>query len=293
MEPLRLPDFLIIGAMKSGTTTLYRDLLLNPHIFFPADKEPSNLTLDNVLTEQGRRDYGALFARAERSQICGEASTLSTKLPCFPGVPRRAHKLMDRQLKLIYIVREPVSRSISHHRHSYGRREMSADFEEALAAHPELISYGCYAMQARAWLEYFDPDRLKVVVFEEYIRDRKHAIEELSQFLGVPSYTDGIDPQQVFNRSDTTHVVVGGWERIVASPVYRRIVRPLLPLRLKEAVRDVLLPQPPAAPPPPSAALIERMIAILQEDTEHLARMMGRDQPIWNLNEVREKFGVE
>ena len=85
-----LPDFLIIGAMKAGTTTLYRDLMTNPAIFFPSEKEKSHLLRDEVLTEAGRRDYEKLFRRARPGQVLGIAPTRYTNLPDCPGVPGRA-----------------------------------------------------------------------------------------------------------------------------------------------------------------------------------------------------------
>ena len=78
---VRLPGFLIIGAMKAGTTTLYHDLLTNPQVFFPLDKEPGNLASHDVLGEDGRGRYASIFKTARPDQICGEASTTYTKLP--------------------------------------------------------------------------------------------------------------------------------------------------------------------------------------------------------------------
>ena len=172
MNTMRLPDFLIIGAMKSGTTTLYRDLMTNPAIFFPFDKEPAHLTKDGVLTPEGRLQYAELFEKAGDDQICGEASTLSTQLPQYPGVPRRARELLGDRAKLIYLIRNPVERTISHHRHTASRGIMPTALDDALDSNPELLSYSQYAMQAKAWLKHFDREQLSFVVFEEFIRDR-------------------------------------------------------------------------------------------------------------------------
>ena len=68
---MKLPAFLIIGAMKSGTTTLYRDLLAHPDIFMPAHKEPSNLCHDRVLDENGLREYAHHFELAKSDQLIG------------------------------------------------------------------------------------------------------------------------------------------------------------------------------------------------------------------------------
>ena len=58
--PLRLPDFLIIGAMKAGTTSLYRDLDVNPNVFLAADKEPGDLARDAVREPRGLAGYARL-----------------------------------------------------------------------------------------------------------------------------------------------------------------------------------------------------------------------------------------
>ena len=98
---MTLPHFLIIGGMKCGSTTLYRDLLTHPRVFFPIDKEPCNLCDDRVLTDAGRAEYEALFKRARPDQLCAEASTDYTKLPDRPGVAARALRVLGPELKLI------------------------------------------------------------------------------------------------------------------------------------------------------------------------------------------------
>lgn len=60
---LRFADFLIIGAMKSGTSTLHRDLQSNRQIFFPVDKEPNNLADEEFLTDEGKKKYAAIFSK--------------------------------------------------------------------------------------------------------------------------------------------------------------------------------------------------------------------------------------
>ena len=71
---MTFPSFLIIGSMKAGTTSLFRDLRNNPAVFMPSDKELNNLNTDAVLTPHGSHDYEALFKGATPSQVCGEAN---------------------------------------------------------------------------------------------------------------------------------------------------------------------------------------------------------------------------
>jgi hypothetical protein len=125
----RFPDFLIIGSAKSGTTTLYECLQRHPNIFLPALKEPQFFSKNSVF-EQGAAWYKALFAQAEDSQICGEASTTYTRWPHTPDVPRRIMNLLPNP-KFIYLMRNPVERAYSHYCH-HMRFEVTMTFEEAL-----------------------------------------------------------------------------------------------------------------------------------------------------------------
>ena len=102
---MRLPDFLIVGAQKAGTTSLYFDLLKNPAVFMPSDKELGNLLDDDVCTPPGRAAYAKRFRRARPDQLCGEATTSYTKLPDHPGVSDRARRVLRHAAR-----RNPPSR---------------------------------------------------------------------------------------------------------------------------------------------------------------------------------------
>src|SRR5690606_18597197 len=129
---LRLPDFLIIGAQKAGTTTLFRDLETHPQIAFSYHKEPHSLCYDQVLTPRGQRRYSDYFVHIKPGQICGEASTGYTRFPQFQGVAERALRVLGPDLRLIYIVRNPVDRVVSHHHHSVSEKGMPASVDDAV-----------------------------------------------------------------------------------------------------------------------------------------------------------------
>jgi hypothetical protein len=151
----RLPDFLIIGAMKAGTTTLYHDLMRHPRIFLPEVKEPDALLSDNIFTSRNLRKYAQFFHPASLDQLCGEASTTYTKRPTFEGVADRALRLLGENLKLIYIVRNPLQRTLSHHRFLYQLGLMEKDINRVIRSDPTLIDYSRYAMQIEPWLATF------------------------------------------------------------------------------------------------------------------------------------------
>lgn len=278
---MRFPDFLIIGGMKCGSTTVYRDLMTNPDVYFPLDKEPGNLGSDAVLAPQGRAGYAALFAQARPDQRCGEASTAYTKRPTIEGAAGRALQLCGPTLRLVYIVREPVARIASHHHHDLTEGRMPPDLGEAIRSHPELLDFSRYAMQAQPWIDAFGPDAVRVVRFEDYTRDRRRWVESLSAFIGVQPRPDLIDPEAVFNKSEAKPVMSGPFAAIASTTLYRRVVRPMLSSAVKDRLRSALLPKSQHARQAPPGAVAERVYEALADDLERLRTIMGLDRPVW------------
>jgi len=276
------PDFLIIGAMKAGTTSLYRDLLTNPAVFMPLDKEPESLTRDDVLTDAGRREYEALFAGARDGQVTGEASTAYTKLPDYPGVPQRAVELLGRDLKVIYLVREPVARIASQHYHEFSAGTMDTrDIDEAVRKYPRLLNWTRYAMQARPWIDALGEDNVCIVRFECYIADRPACVAELSEWLGIDPRPDLVRADAVYNRSEGKPVITSGWRRVRLSGAYRRLVRPFVPTTLRDRLRELLFPKAPARPDPPTDETVKWIYDQLADDLGDLRGLMGLDEPVW------------
>ncbi len=286
---MRFPDFLIIGAMKSGTTTLYRDLMAHPRIFMSTPKEPHNLCDDRVLTDTGRAEYAALFKSAGGEQLAGEASTGYTKLPDYPGVPARASAVLPAHFKVIYIVREPVSRAISHHTHATASGVVTDPVDVAMRQHPMFINWGLYAMQIQPWLDALGPDRVRIIRFETYVGRRTAGVEDVSRFLGIDPRPDLIQVEKVFNKSDGKAVGKGVWGKFRKTSLYRGVIRPLLPVSARDRLRDSLLPTAPPKPAPPTLETIDYLIERLAPDAERLARLMGHAGALWDFDDVRRK----
>jgi len=287
---LSWPDFLIIGAMKAGTTSLYHDLGSNPAIFFPHDKEPESLLRDDVMTARGRQEYAGLFAGARIDQVSGEASTSYSKLPTYAGVPRRARQLLGPGLRVIYLIREPVARLLSHHDHSSVSGGMPRDVDTAVQECPELIAYSRYAMQIEPWLDTFGESQVRVVAFERYVRDRLAVTTELSEFLGVAPRPDLVHADCVYNRSEGKPVLTSAWRVVRDSWPYRELLRPILPRALVRAAYRCLLPKAPPRPAPPTAETVRLIIDRLREDIDRLPRILGLGRPPWDMEQVLARY---
>ena len=287
---MRLPDFLIIGAQKAGTTTLYRDLLANPSIFLPIDKEPGNLCEDDVLTETGRSAYAKHFAGARSHQSCGEASTGYTKRPDIRGVTARARRLLGEKLKVIYLVREPISRIISQHHHELAIGRVSCGIDEAVRTYPRFINYSRYAMQITPWLNELGQEQVHIIHFESYIETRVKTLDSVCMFLGVAPRPDTISEGIAYNRSAGKPVPVGPIAAMRKSSLYRRFLRPLLSASAKDKIRAALLPKEANRPDPPDLKTVRWLVDQLRNDVEELAAIMGRTDPLWDLQEVVRQY---
>ncbi|WP_428308309.1 sulfotransferase family protein [Lacipirellula sp.] len=279
---MKLPDILIIGAMKAGTTSLYMDLAQHPHVFFQADKEPHSLCSDDVLTPDGLQRYAALYAKAEPGQRCCDASTGYTKLPDFAGVPARATQLLPAGFQAIYLVRHPIDRIVSHHHHEYFAGQAGPSIDDEIRTQPRYIQYSRYYDQLTPWVDAIGRDRILVVRFEDYVERRPETMERICQFLGLNA-AEFVDREAVaYNKSQGKPVLSSVWRQARESGFYRRIVRPLMPSGMRQAVRGLLLPKAKQELPKLSAEGREFLRQQLAEDVGALSRYLNLSEPLWD-----------
>lgn len=184
-----LPNTVIIGAMKCGTTSLHEYLSYHPEVSMSGRKE-TNFFVQHQNWSKGLGWYRQHFTK--RNLVIGEASPNYARFPVFPGVPERMHMVIP-DAKLIYCVRDPVKRMLSHYIHSYSLGRENRPLEQALTE-PEYNAYllcSSYYYQLEQYLKYFDPSQIKLVVLEDLYRDPDSTMRGVFEFLGVDgSYND-------------------------------------------------------------------------------------------------------
>ncbi|MCB2076466.1 MAG: sulfotransferase [Novosphingobium sp.] len=264
---MTVPDFLIVGAMKAGTTTLHRDLGMHPDIFLPAQKEPETLVRFDDLV-QCERDYGELFALSAAGMIRGEASTAYTKRPVHEGVAEKARDLTGGLLRIVYIRRDPVARIVSHYRHSNQQGRMPEPLSEALRTYPDLIAFSRYDWQIEPWKRMFGPDRVLEIELETYSANRMETVRRVVSHIGAdPERLPLLDDKLVANSAkEMKHIENGLLNSLVRSKFYQRRVKPVVPSRLREASRRAILPPPPDVDVTLSAADLEFIAQQLAAD---------------------------
>lgn len=238
------PDFLIVGAMKAGTTTLYYDLARHPDLFLPAYKEPEIL-----VQEDGARvleAYAEHFRGAAAGQICGEASTAYAKRPEFEGVPERALAILGPGLRIIYIRRDPVARAVSHYKHDRQMRLVDLEFEDAVRRCPRYVDFGRYDWQVAPWIAAFGGDNVLEIDLDAYSAARRETLEKVLSFIGAdPARLLPVEDQPVLNSaSEPKHIPNPLLRRAILSTFYQRRIKPLVPAEWRTRARRALLRRP-------------------------------------------------
>jgi hypothetical protein len=255
-----LVDFMIIGAQKCGTTSLAEQLARHPQICFCRTKEPGFF---NQTTDWQRQlaDYHRLYTPMD-GQLCGEASTMYTFFPEHRQTHERLHAY-NPQLKLIYIMRQPVERIISNYAHEVVRRTVKAGPEAVVFQDPGYVNRSRYGLQLRPYLELFPREQLLPLIFEEYIANQVQALAQIADFLGIAVNS--------FVAAGEVHAHKSVGESQLKSETLRSVVR----TEGFQAVRNLI---PPAIRQP-----IRRVFSTTIEEKPHFSAQLRRD--LWRLVE--------
>jgi hypothetical protein len=229
----RLPDFLIIGAQRCGTTSIARWLGEHPQIFLGAKE----VHFFDAGYERGTAWYAERFADAPSGSIAGEATP---NYIFFPEVPARMAAVVP-EARLVAILRNPVDRAYSHYWHERRRGREHLSFESALDAEPERTSRGDAFARARpAYLargryreqlervtEHFPLSQLHVMLFDDVRAAPHRAYADLCRFLGVdakfvPRSIGSRENASTAARSRLFHRVVSSGPALLARGLGRR-----------------------------------------------------------------------
>jgi Sulfotransferase family len=202
----RWPTFLIIGAHKAGTTSLYRYLDAHPEIRLSSQKElcyfSGPVSRPTLVSQWGRGPEWYRGNFVGKAPAHGEASTVYTNYPHTTGVPQRIHEAIP-DVKLIYAVRDPVDRMVSHYMHVRGlgreRRSLSDILRSPRLTSSAYLLRSCYWLQLQQYLAWFEPSQILVVPFGQLVRERRRTLSRVFRFLGVADDFVSPDWERVHN----------------------------------------------------------------------------------------------
>lgn len=277
-----LPTFIIIGASKSGTTSLSRYLGLHPDVFMCCPKEPDFFHPKRGWP-RGLQWYTSLFEAGRRKAARGEASTCYTWAPRVPGVPERMARVLP-EVRLIYLVRNPVERIRSMYLHFLDRGLESASFEEAIRREPLYVDSSRYGYQLDRYLEYFSRERILVLSTEQLRHARKETVRVALRFIGVDAEgpLKGLEREyqtSASKRRTPLRTLEIARVALRQSPLYRGAPRPL-----KNAMMSIrrALSRPLKDEDAPLPLELERYLwTLLSDDQERFRELVPADFPGW------------
>ena len=177
-----LKHIILIGSMKSGTTTLYDHLTKHPEIAKGVSKEPEyfSINMGKGKEELKKREYADIFlVDKDIHKFTLDASTGYTKFPAEAGVPERI-KNYGIKPYFIYIVRNPIERIKSHY--NFMKKDLSW---KGKIDSPHLINTSKYYMQLKEYRKFFSKEHILVVDFEELKKNPAELCNKIFKFIGA------------------------------------------------------------------------------------------------------------
>ncbi|MEB3358013.1 MAG: sulfotransferase domain-containing protein [Synechococcales bacterium] len=297
---MRLPDFVIIGAAKAGTTTLFEYLCKHPQIYIPSRKEISFFSVDYIY-DRGLDWYSSLFDDAKPGQLCGDASTKYSRLEQYPKTLERMVPVLKNP-KFIYILRHPVDRAYSFYIHRFKGAKHKPElavpgtFEEAIKVVDEFLDSSHYMVQIEQYLRYYPRESFLFLLMDDLIQNPSEVMGQVLRFIGADDQIDIVQegPIVANKASDYPDWYVQSQllKPIKSLPLFEKLSG-LFPKDLRHSLRNSIYQLlkkrqynqwveeqalPPRMRPETRQMLLERF----EEPNRRLAEFLGRDLSHWS-----------
>jgi hypothetical protein len=277
------PTFIGIGAQKAATTWVYDVLQTHPQVTLSSEKE---LDFFSKYFDFGYQWYESHFDdTAPSARVCGE---VSPSYLCDPAAPERAWRY-NKDLKLIAMLRHPVERALSNHRHEVRIGRMTGtdlSFEAGMANNPTYLDQSRYATHLARWLEWFPEEQLLVLLYDDVVADARGTIEKVYRFLEIDASHHSEQESQKSNESyvnknqgieTAKNLVRGSFKAVGLESVWDAIGKTGLQRlyrKLNRAPSSVVIPQV-------SAERKAQLASDLSGEVEALEALIKRDLASW------------
>jgi len=286
------PNFFIVGAYKSGTTSLYEYLNEMPEIYMSPVKEPNffssktvphNFFLKPIRVKQ---EYLTLFKNVKNEKIIGEAS------PSYladPDAPNLIHQVSP-QARIIIILRDPVDRLYSHYLMHIRDGRLKLSLHEVIQkwfsndidycqAHVDL-SIGLFYKQVSRYLDIFGPSQVKIIIFEEFKNNPEKTLKDILEFLGLKNKINNFSTE-TYNPYFVDRGVIA--QRIRTSSTLEKIIKKTIPQTKRLAIRKKFFIKKGEKPKifPKDK---DELIKFYGDDVKKLEGLLGRKLPWKNFH---------
>ena len=243
---VKLPDFIIIGAGKAGTTSLHNYLKQHPQIYLCPKKETFYFTSQNYRSRhrkygaiQNLQEYQALFKEASSESVVGEVSTTYYS---HAESAQLIHQTLPN-VKILGILRNPIERAFSAYQMHVNNGSETRDFSEVIDPGIKYVSNGFYYSQLKLYYKTFSKSQIQISLYDDYCKDIGTFLKEIFTFIDVePDFTPdtskrrriGGVPRQRWVRKLLAE------ENLVRATA-ATILKTVMPLETRQQIRQYLL----------------------------------------------------
>ena len=275
-----LPNLIIIGARKSGTTSLHGYLGQHPDVFM---SKPPELHFfdDEAHWAQGLDWYSSFFETATDVAIRGEKTPMYSTYPHRTGIPARVASVVP-DAKLIYLMRDPIARVRSQYVAAVVHGIETKPFAEAVTEQSNYTNLSRYAMQLEQWLKHFDREQILLLTSEQLWRSHEPTMAEVFRFLGVDA---DFVPEAIPANVTKNKVIRTGVANDVRRSGAARVLRHL-PESMKAPVRRYAERSSFSAADIPAELTPElrsMLTEVLRSDVERLKQYMPAGFDTWGI----------
>ena len=292
-----IPDFFIVGAPKCGTTALYTYLRAHPEIFMPDNKEPEYFCPDlyGAFSIRSKEQYLSLFLKSTEKKRKGEA----TPIYLYSMVAFKKIKDFNPKADIIIMLRNPIDAMYSqYYQMCYSGDEDIKSFEEAINAEKmrkaglhvprtlrrsiKLLYYKeiyKYTSQIKRYFDLFGREKVHIIIYDDFKEDTSSEYRRTLSFLGVDDTIKldfkVINPNKIL-RFPTL-------KRIMLDPIIRKIGRNLVPLQIRQAIKEYIKKTNTryTSRPPMNPETRQRLKREFAREIEELSKLLGRDLTHW------------
>jgi len=286
-----LPNFIIVGAPKAGTTSLYHYLSEHPEVFMSEPKEVNYFSKEEI-EQQGLyyqdfkatdlKSYEALFSTVSNEIAIGEGSV---SYLFYPKTPTKIKEVVPN-VKIIILLRDPVARAYSHYLMDFRMGLVNLSFEDVVyktGSHNKIDLYyqqyvelGLYYDQVRRYIDTFGADSVKIYLQDDLKKDPHHIIVDLYNFIGVKSSFTADTNQQHNTFSMPKNRLI---HKLYSSYIFRTLTKNILNEKLKEKVKDIFFER--KKKPTLHNETKQYLQKIYTEDIKRLESLINQDLSLW------------
>lgn len=266
---------IILGAMKAGTTSLFKYLAQHPQIAPCNEKEPSYFCYKNG---QNIEEYLKLWKEQDlKDKVLMEASTNYTKYPAFPGSSSNILDFAKKNpvdLKFVYVMRKPIERVLSQYTYSYARW-ISDSLDERIE-HGHIINVSRYAMQLDQYFNKFNRENFLLLPFEDLKNKPDELLKQVCKHLGIDDSFNFEALGQVHNKSEG-RIITRPVDKIYKKYSFVKSFAKLFPKRFRRWLSRILFRK-----------RIEGNFSFSAEQKQRVYNELKED-----MNQLRDKYDIE